>query len=158
MKLKKLMEDIAPLLGEDNHDILLRCANLVMNNVANNYGDFIEKQTFNVKNGKITYGRFKHNLLKIKSVKSGGREIQYDLFIGYICVPCGKVEVEYACVPRFKTGNEQIPGGLADILAVGIMKEYSAISDMREADTYAKMFEKLMYLARQKGKSMVMPC
>ena len=157
MKLKKILEQASLILGIDENDevnqkILFRCANLVVTNVASNYVDCIASQSFFVTDGKIMYKQFKHTFLKIKSVSC-----RYDLFINYIAVPNGKVDVTYAYVPEFKSKNVDINMNQS-LLLYGILHEYAGISGLvDEEKLFGKKFEQLLFATRETGRARRMP-
>ena len=163
MKLKKLITESAKLLGiEDQDSILMRCANLVVSNVACNYEDFIAVQDFEVTDGKIDFKNFKKTFLKIKSVKIGGREVKSDMFVNYLSVPNGRVTVEYCYIPRFTAmGNRvsDIAGKINEnTLLYGIMAEYASISGLeREEKDWSDKFENLLFAGKHTGKTRRLP-
>ncbi|MDR0462434.1 MAG: hypothetical protein LBG88_03865 [Christensenellaceae bacterium] len=169
MKLKSLITDAAKMMGicasetSKNFSILFRCANLAVSCVACNYLECVAIQTFAVTDGKIDFTQFEKKCLKIKSVKVGGREIQYDLFMNRLTVPNGKVTVEYAYVPYFTDAEQEIAtvAGRVDesVLLYGIMAEYAGISGFEsEAKTYGDKFENLLLRSTRTGHVRVLPC
>jgi len=168
MKIKDIIQDAGKLLGLDapknsaNWSILFRCANLAVSNVASNYKDCITEQTFNVTDTIITFDQFNKPFLKVKSIKSGGTEVNYELYIDFLVVPNGKIKVQYACVPKFVSNDDDISiiGGIMNegILLYGIMAEYAYISGLvDEVKLYNDKFEQLLFGMHKSGKTRVMP-
>jgi hypothetical protein len=169
MKVKNIMENAAEILGvgdltrdDENRKILFRCANLVAANIASNYLDCKAVQTFTVTDNKINFSQFNKTFLKVKSVKTGGNEVSsYELFIDFLKVPNGIVEVTFACVPAFADAEDdhKIAGNYNEnVLLYGILAEYAFINGMlNEAKVWNEKFEQLLFGAGKKGTAKIMP-
>jgi len=168
MKLEKLIENAAEILGIDmtqgdaNYNILFRCANIVLMSVASTQRDCVTRQTFTVQNGQIDFEKFNQTFFKVKSVKSGGSPVPYELYIDFLRVPNGTIEVEYACIPEFKSGDDDVSaiGGIMteNALLYGVLAEYAAVSTMPdEAKIWDAKFRALLFNATKTGKARVMP-
>lgn len=169
MKLKDIINDAANIYGIDapegstNWSMLFRCANITATNVACNYRDCIGIQTFNVKDSSINYADFDEPFLKVKSIKSDGQDVYYDIYTNFISVPNGRVTVKYAYVPRFTSGEDDIDdivGGILNdsTLLYGILAEYASICGViDDANLFDEKFQKLLFGAKADGKARVMP-
>ena len=153
MRIKNIIESAAKLLGMtdsgSNFDVLLQCANLVATNIASSYLELVAKQTFTVTNGRIRLTKFRRAFLRVKNISTRF----YRLFTDRVEIPNGRVTVEYAYVPRFRTGNERNPFPTLgdDGLAYGIAAEYSFITGMfSEAQVWNRRLEELLFSARPK--------
>ena len=146
------------LLGNINYSILVRCASFVVTNIATNYIPLIDKQSFDVVDGKIRLSAFSQPFISARSVKRNGRVVEYKLYTGHLKVPNGRHEVEYSYLPCIKTGEEQNPFEVAPVaLEYGILAEYSFISGMfNEANVWSEKFTELLFHARR-GKTVIMP-
>ena len=168
MKVRDIIEHAAEMLCIDditpddtNYRILFRVANVVLANIASNYLDCVVTQTFTVKTGKIDFSQFTQTFLKVKTVKQGSVEVPYELYINFLTVPNGKIEVIYACVPSFATDQDDLntAGGISyPILLYGMLTEYALISGMTdEAKSFGDRFESLLFTTAQSGRARVMP-
>ena len=167
MKLKDIITDAANLYGIDapegstNWTMLFRCANIAVTNVACNYRDCIAEQTFDVSDSIIEYTEFNKTFLKVKSVKSGGREVNYDIYMNFLSVPNGRITVKYAFVPKFTSGDDDIEGIIGGILTesallYGILAEYASICGVIEdANLYEEKFQSLLFGTKMNGKARV---
>jgi len=162
MRLRDIINEASLMLGipqtdKANRQILFRCANLVLSNVASNINECIEEQSFDVKDGKIKFSDFSKTFLKIKQIS-----YPYELFTNYIAVKNGRVNVKYACVPEFKNPSSSItqfkgvisPGALL----YGMLSEYSAISGLKnEAKLFEDRFQRHLLAMNRTGKMKRMP-
>lgn len=145
MKLKKIIDVASVLLGVDCRDILFRCANLCVSNVACNLKDCVTEQTFIVTDGKIYYNQFNYQFLKVRECN-----VRYEIYTDFIAVPNGKVVIEYAYIPCFTKQTEDISkiGGVmnGDVLLYGILAEYASISGLwDEYKMYNEKFQILLF-------------
>jgi hypothetical protein len=168
MKLKNIVEASAEVLGfsevgegSSNFNILKRCANLVLGNISADYYDFVATQEFGyVRSGRIDLVEFEKPFLKVLRVTDGVRELDYSLYIGYIKVPVGRVQVEYAYSPSFEQGDDEVNiAGLGEQgFVYGVLAEYAFISGMaNEAVVWNARFEEHLFRARKAKKRVNMP-
>jgi len=156
MKQKNILEAAAEILGvqESSFPILRRCANLVLSNIAANHRDCEATQTFNVTDGKIEYKDFKKTFLRVKSVSTGS----YSLYIDFMQVPNGRVEVTYSYIPAFSDNLEEIihiPNLAEKTFLYGVITEYAIISGMfNEAKVWNEKFESGLFATNQKHKNL----
>jgi hypothetical protein len=154
MKQKNILEGAAEILGlqETSFPILRRCANLVLANIATNHRDCLAQQTFNVTDGKIEYKNFNKTFLRVKSVSTG----TYSLFIDFMHVPNGRVEVKYFYIPSFSDNLEEsihIPNLAEKTFVYGVAVEYALISGMfNEAKVWNERFESGLFATNEKNK------
>ena len=178
MQIKKIIANVATILGfvdvtelvngetsdtvlmeNQNYNILFRCANLVAANVAGNYRDCVTIQKFTVTDGKIEFSQFNKNFMKAIDVKCNGAVADFDIYINFLKVPNGMVEVTYAYVPVFTSGNDEARNILSEAAFVyGILAEYSFISGMfNEAKVFNAKFEELLFGMLKTGRTIKMP-
>jgi len=178
MQLKKIIANVATILGlsdvaeltegqatdtelmaNTNYNILFRCANLVAANVAGNYRDCIATQQFTVTDNKIEFSQFGNNFLKATEIKCNGTPADFDIYINFLKVPNGTVNVTYAYIPVFESGDDETRNVLADgAFTYGILAEYSFISGMfNEAKIYNAKFEELLFGMSKTGRFGKMP-
>jgi len=160
MKLKNIIKLVSEMLNVQDEKIIKRCANLVLGNIASNHRDCIAKQTFTVTNGRIDYSEFNRTFLKIVSIKSGGRSLEYSLFVDFIEVQNGQITVEYAFVPVFESENSSvaIPGITEQTFVYGVLTEYAIISGMvNEAKIWNHKFEEGLFATNIRNKNIILP-
>lgn len=149
MKLKDIVKHAAVFLGlekvvayiengtysEDSNalystDVLTRCANLVINELACSYFPMKKTETVESENGKAYYSSFTETPLEIKSVKTAnGEKAVYTVFPEYIATSDGTVEVEYEYLPANYDLNDNVGYSEKEIpsrvMAYGVAAEYS---------------------------------
>jgi hypothetical protein len=168
MKLDEIIKDAGKIVGvsvaktSSNYSVLFRCANLVVSNIAVNYLDCVDVEKFNVEDGKIDFSQFQKNCFKIRSVKMYNNEIDYDLYMNRLTVPNGEVTVEYAYIPKFTDGEQEIVSVMGkfdeSILLYGIVAEYASISGLfTEHKIYSGKFDTLLSKFTRCGHMRVMP-
>ena len=163
MTLKTITEAAAEMLGIEDNNILFRCANLVVANIATNYIDCMGRQTFNVTDGKIEFSQFSRTVLHVKSAEKNGQPVKFDLYVNFITVPNGVITVDYAFVPKFASTNDLVTAvaGIANeaILLYGILTEYATVSGLADdAKTYGARFEKLIAGMIRNGHARRLTC
>ena len=159
MKQKNILQGAVEILGlqETSFSILRRCANLVLANIAANHRDCEATQTFDVRDGKIEYKDFYKTFLRVKSVSSG----TYSLFIDFMQVPNGQVEVTYFYIPAFTDDLEEvihIPNLAEKTFIYGVITEYALISGMfNEAKVWNERFEAGLFGTNERVKRLKVP-
>jgi len=151
---------VQQLKGNMNYNLLLRCASLVVANVAANFIESVASQTFMTRDGEIKICKFKHSLQSIRRVVHGGREVDYRLQIDRILVPVGRVTVTYVFTPAIESGLEENPFVLShQALEYGILAEYAFVSGMfNEGKVWNEKFLEMMFGTKHKtGRSKIMP-
>lgn len=160
MKLKNVLDGAAEILGlqETNFSILRRCANLVLANIATNYRDCEASQIFDVTDGKIEYKAFNKTFLRAKNVRANGADAHYSLFIDFLGVPNGRVEVIYFYVPAYPDDLNYeifIPNLCEQTFIYGVITEYALISgSVNEALSWNEKFEAGLFGTSEKNKNL----
>ena len=128
-----------------NINLLIRCASLVLGEIASDIMPLKTKQTLSSSSGKILLSALTSKLYKIISVKKDGRKVTFKVYPTYIQLYTddGSFEVEYNYLPSDKTAltdNIDEVGMFVDArtIAYGIASEYAYISGLFEE---AKMWE-----------------
>lgn len=177
MKLKNIAAACAEILGlqdvvelikteagaeelkkNNSFNVLHRCANLVLGNIAGNYVECVTRQEFLVLTNRISFDRFEHDLVKILSVKKDGTEVGYELYVDHMRLTNGTVDIEYAYMPHFENAESvvAVKGITEDCLIYGVLAEYAFISGMfNEAKVWNEKFEHFLFSTSK--KSIVMP-
>lgn len=100
-------DEISALSGESQ--ILVRCANLVINRLATEYIPIKTVENVNSVNGKITYASLLENVMDvIKVYDYHENPVSYKLYPLYIKTRPDAVKVEYTFVPRKYKIDEKI--------------------------------------------------
>ena len=155
MKQIDILQSAAEILGlqETSYPILRRCANLVLAGLATNHRDCEATQVFNVRDGKIEYKDFSKTFLRVKSMT-----VPYSLFIDFMQVPNGRVEVKYFYVPNFSENLDEvihIPNLAKETFVYGVITEYALISGMfNEAKVWNEKFTSGLFHTNEKHKNL----
>ncbi|MCL2755926.1 MAG: hypothetical protein FWE45_02625 [Firmicutes bacterium] len=182
MKIKQILSNVAEILGladvvelvksnvainelhqNTNYRLLLRCASLVVANLATHYSEITHTQRVNTQiNGRINFSVFEHPPTNIKMVRQiTGERMRFRTFIDHIIVnQPGKFDVTFTYVPKIISGNETNPFPLPPAaLEYGIMAEYAFLSGMfNEAQVWNEKFGEMIFASVKKnGRSVTMP-
>jgi hypothetical protein len=130
---------------------------LVLANIATSYRECTASQTFDVKDGKIEYKDFDKTFLSVKKITVNGAQSDCSLFIDFLGVPNGRVEVTYLFIPEFGSNPDQeihLPSISEQTFVYGVMTEYAIISGMfNEAKGWNERFEAGLFGANDKNKT-----
>ena len=147
--------------------LLVKCANLVIKEIATEYVPLIEEETVEVKDGKITYEGLMHKVAQVRTVEdfdSGLTSNFYHTPTHCKVVNDGviKARIVYSYIPLDIDIEEECPlppQVSAKTLALGICAEYSMISGMYEHSVmYSARFKQDMRTAvRKKGEIRIKP-
>jgi hypothetical protein len=122
--------------AQKDKELLLRCANLVVNEIASEYVHLNAFQTFRTENGHIPYSLFEKQPADITAVHKEGSCCRFKLYPCEIITESGTVDVFYRYLPQNKAAD-----GVLDfeegkinqrIIAYGTAAEYCIIKGMYE--------------------------
>lgn len=112
MKLKEMIEICLTYLGDEDPIIssstkstakiklLVRCANIVIKEIASDYLPLLETNKCIVNNNEVEYSMLGKRVREILSVKSGGVEVDWKAMPSKIKVDCeGEVDIKYSYLP-----------------------------------------------------------
>ena len=125
-----LLGEIPGDTAEGEVGALLRCYNIVENEIALDYFPLINTERLNVSGGKITFTQFSYTPVEIKKVtNTSDMGVPFSVYSAYLEVPKGysAVNVTYSYVPEKKelggetAFTERIS---ARLLAFGVVSEY----------------------------------
>lgn len=115
--------------GQDVTEALLRCFNLVENEVALDYLPLVAEEELETDTGAVFYSELSRAAVRIIKVTDGwGNEAEYKLFPEYLKTQAGKVKIRYTYTPREKTledSSDFLLYASVRLLAYGIAAEYS---------------------------------
>ena len=174
ISVKEVMKTAAELIGADGLaksveeggssseelSLLLKCFNLVENEVALDYFPLKKQERFTPSAGKISYTKFAEAPVRIlKLTGSSGNSLAFELFFDRIdCKGYSReVEITYAFAPRVKalTDNSDFAGKISvRLLAFGVAAEYLlATNRYAEAAAFEKKYrEALLAAANERRK------
>lgn len=144
MTLKQLIETSATYLGwqgdislNADYDILKRCANLVINELACEYAPVTTTDVLYPSNGRVKLSSLKHECIEILSVKGySDVEVDYTVNSEEIIISSFVANVTYTYVPGTLNLEDNVPLGDRRInektLAYGVVAEYCLISGRYE--------------------------
>lgn len=144
-------EDLAQAAAEaresEEIDVLVRCFNLVENEVALDHIPLKKRETVSAEDGKIAYAKLSEAPIDILSVRStSGMDIPFELLPDAIGIGGGAKEAEivYAFAPRKKElgGTSDYSGKVSErLLAMGAAAEFLlAQGRYEEAAAFEKRF------------------
>ena len=139
-------------------DDLVKCFNLVRDEIASEYQPILQVEKFVVKNFKLEFDKFAKPALEILSIKDRfGRNVNYKIFEGYIFV-CGKeVEVIYSTAPQQLT--IEFSSNLPErVFAYGVAREYFFINNLYEdANIWEGRFKGALQILLRRKSEVKMP-
>ncbi|MDE5756090.1 MAG: hypothetical protein K2I23_03290 [Clostridia bacterium] len=179
MQLKEAIQICLTYLGDEDASIntqtaqhpklklLVKCANLVIKEIATEYVPLIEEEIVEVNGGKISYDALLHKVAEVRKVQ----DVDRGLTSNFYCVPTHckvlndgvkKARIVYSYIPLDIDIEDDCPLPpvvSAKTLALGICAEYSMISGMYEQSVmYSDRFKQDMRTAvRKKGEIRVKP-
>lgn len=107
---------------------LVRCYNLVENEIALDYFPLRAEEDFTPEEGKIEYARFSHAPVNVTKVTRGGAPVKFGLFPAYLSVAqAGRVTVSYSYSPvpkRLLENSEFTEKISARLMSFGVACEY----------------------------------
>ncbi len=147
-----LVNDAETLEGEPSGELasLLRCYNLVENEVALDYFPLKRCERLSAEEGRIPYSSFSMAPVNVIRVENGaGRALAFELFPDHLCLSDGKGEeaiVTYAYSPAEKKWTEESAfsdGAIsARLLAFGVAGEFClSRGQFSEASVWEKRYQ-----------------
>ncbi|MBQ8444632.1 MAG: hypothetical protein IJX25_04700 [Clostridia bacterium] len=160
--LAKSLVDGSALSEEDFslQEKLVKCFNLIREEIASEYQPILQVEKFTVKNFKLELSSFSNDVLEIYSIKDKyGRNVHYKIFDGYIFV-CGKeVEVIYSTPASTLTIDDDFSSSLPErIFAYGVAREYFFINSLYEdANIWEERFKGSLQIMLRRKSEIKMP-
>lgn len=144
-------------------DFLLKCLNLVYEQVAKDYIPLICEEEIEFENQKFYYKDLSKRIYDVLSLKSkNGRDIRYKLFPTFIYADAKKAVITYSYAPEKLERNSQldffdvkVP---ARVFAYGVAMEFCFIESLSdEATIWEKRFKDAILIAMRKKSIIRMP-
>ena len=176
MKVKECVEKAAMLLGiaddvcayledgyepgEEGAQRLLKCFNLVENELALDYLPLFAEQKVVNENGKVDFLLLQKNAVRIVSVKNeAGESVKFRLFPKYLETPKGALTIVYSYIPPEKQmGDESDYVTLSvRLFAYGMAMNYALLMGLyEEAAVWEKKYKEALEAAyRIRGAAVV---
>jgi hypothetical protein len=144
--------------------LLLRCLNLVYNQVATDYIPLIKTERFLPSSGEVLFTSFYKKVLDIrKIVDKDGIKASYKLYPDRISTIDEEISVTYSYEPDELTGLESIMESFSEklterVMAYGVAMEYSFISGLHDdASIWEKRFKDGLLIASRKKSEIRLP-
>ena len=102
--------------GKEQAERLVKCFNIVENELALDYLPLFTEQKIKNENGKVEFTRLEKNVVRIAGVKDGnGERVKYRLFPRYLECPKGDLTIVYSYTP-----SEKSLGGESDFVTISV--------------------------------------
>lgn len=143
-------------------NLLIRCANLVINEIATDYVPLIIAEEINT-DGKIYFAHLAKTVLDVKNIRTtDGSYVKFKVYPEYIQADCkGDCTLEYSYIPDdYQLGDEIEYGGKVNerIIAYGTVREYCLVNSMYEdAQIWDKRYKDSLLSAMRKGGYLNIP-
>lgn len=139
---------------------LLRCYNLIENELALDYFPLRREDSFTVVEGKIPFSAFPFSPVEILTVKENCKEVEFCYYPHAIGVSAERVTVSYTFAPKEKEMEEESPftGKVsARLFAYGIASEFClAVGQFSEAATWDQKYREAIRAANVSRKKKCM--
>lgn len=145
---------------QETVDGLVKCFNLVNNEIASEFVPIKKIEQFEVSNGKILLTQFSTKPYKILYIKNGlGRKMHFKQFEDYLVVFCKKAIVCYTTLPSALSINDQIDSFLPErVYAYGVAREFLFLqSRFDDADIFEERFKNALELICRSAPHAKMP-
>ena len=133
-------------------ELLLRCYNIVENEIALDYLPLTAEESFIAENGTIPYTAFSRFPVSVSAVTDEyGNALPYYVFPEYLKVRTGKAVVAYSYAPAVKSLSDECEyrtGVSARLIAYGVACEYCLVDGRyEEAVTWDKKYKDALLCA-----------
>ena len=131
---------------EREKDILTRCANLVVSEIASDWIPLKVRENITVSGGEIPYSELAKRVVDIYSINDkNGKAVSFRELYDRILIADGEYEIEYSHLPDTLNLDSDLPfqkeRPSERVIAYGIACEYSIISGMaQEASIFEQRF------------------
>ncbi|MDE6189749.1 MAG: hypothetical protein K2G37_05640 [Clostridia bacterium] len=179
MKLKEVITIALTYLGDEEVAVdsnivaqpklatLVRCANIVLKEIASDYLPLAVNERVEVKDGKISYDSLSHRALEVLSVKNADTDVRSNFrhtpsAIDVENCDMKRADVKYYYTPKDVSVEEECPISplvSAKTVAMGVCSEFSLIEGLYEQSVvFADRFkEDLRCAVRKKGEIKIKP-
>ena len=146
--------------GKEDAEALVRCVNLVENELALDYLPLLAEDTILTDTGVVFFSDLKRKAARILKVTDEyGASVPFTIFPEYLKAQAGKITVRYAYSPEVKTENDEsdyITGASVRLFAYGIAAEYLLASGaFEESAVWDKKYKEAIAAAYRSKPSAV---
>lgn len=143
---------------------IIRCLNLVCNQIASEYLPLLNIEKFSPTNGKIEFSNFTKKPIDIYKIEDKfGLRVHYKLFPNYIETIDGEVSILYSYAPQeISTLNDNVESFSekisSRIIAYGVAMEYCFICGLHDdASIWEKRFKDSLLICKRKKTEIILP-
>ena len=147
---------------QEKVDALLRCFNLVNEEIASDYLPYLITEEINVDNSILNYSSLSKTIINIYAIKGTfGRNVRYKPYPDYVEI-FGKAKlITYSFLPEKCELNDEFSfynGLSARILAYGIASEYLLSDGLSEdAEIWEERFKESLFVLSRKRSETKLP-
>ena len=161
-KVKDALADNLTLTDEESAicDSLVKCFNLVNNEIASEYIPILKNEVVKTKDFKVEFSDLTFSPSQIISVKDAyGRKIRFKVFDDYIMALASSVEITYTTMPTQLTLESEFSSTLPErVYAYGIAREYYFLQSLfDDADIWEERFKNTLQVLQRKRSEILMP-
>lgn len=147
--------------GERITENLVRCFNLVENELALDYLPLLAEEKIKTDTGAVYFTEFSNAVSKIvKIVDCNGNSLPFKIFPEYLKTQAGEITITYAYAPKEKSISEESDFkayASVRLFAYGIACEYSLASGMfEEASVWDKKYKEAIRASYRANPAKVM--
>ncbi len=161
----KLEQENPILSNNENKTIatMLKCLNLVQNEVACEYIPLVAFQDVTATDFKVDYSAFDKKPIAVISAKDKfGRNIRFKAFPDYLMIFACKAKIKYNYMPQeISTINSDVKEPVLPmrIYAYGVAREYFLLQNLSDdADIWEVRFKDSLSVFSRKKQDVKMPC
>ena len=143
---------------EQKVESMVRCFNLVLQEIASDYIPFLIKEEIDVENSILNFSNLNKSVVNVYEIKNRfGMNLKFKLFPNYVEIEGKAKSIVYSFLPDEKGLNDEAElccGITPRVLAYGIASEYFLIEGIGEdAEIWEERFkESLFILSRKRGE------
>lgn len=150
------------LQAQKELDMLLRCSNLVVQEIACEYIHLKTYETFTTDNGHIDYCDFNRQPVDIYAVKKDGKNCRFKLYPSELITSDGEVQVYFTYMPEKVDINGSLDfeeGKISTrVISYGTVAEYCIISGMyEESCIWDKRYKDSLFAGIKSLKAITLP-
>jgi hypothetical protein len=138
---------------------LIKCFNLVRNEVATEYKNIVKIEKFTTENGKVDFDKFSFGVVDILAVKDKvGDDVKFKVFDDYLTANATEIEVYYSSSPKELTIDDEFTSNLPErVFAYGVAKEYYFLQNLYDdAEVWNGRFKNsLQSLLKKKSETVI---
>lgn len=143
---------------QEKLDLMVRCFNLVNQEIASDYLPFLTKEEIDVNNSILNFSTLDKTLINVYEIKNKiGMNLKFKLFPNYVEVFGHARSIVYSFLPSEKTltDNVEIYNGLSKrVYAYGVASEFLLVDGVSDdAEIWEDRFKQSLFvLSRRRGE------